>query len=256
MKKLLFAIPFAVLLFPTMAVAGTGITSFGPGGGTITFSTGPVAAVVSNSSSTLVQSQQDGGTNSNFGATFGGLTTAGNLLYVAVGQADATFTQVSLFDACGDTFTESPNSPVTGTGNRIRIYTSKTSGGCGSINYQSSVSAAYTLFIAEYSNPTASSFIDCDTGGNGNSTALLTNSPTCTTAHNGDTLISFGFQPINTATYTAGASYVIQQQAGGTGHSGFFEDQHVTATGTYTAAATSNTSGQWTIHMVAIKANP
>jgi len=252
MKKLVFALFF----LPALCQAGTITTSFGTGGGTVKFSTGTVAASVVNSSSTLVQSNTDSGSGSSMGASFGGNTTTGNLLYVAVGQADATFTKVTLTDGCGDTFTEATNSPVTGTGNRIRVYTAVTSGGCSSISYGSSVSAAYNFVMAEYSNPAASSFVDCDTGGSGNSTALLTSSPACTTTHAGDTLIATGFQPVSSVTFTAGTSYTIRQQNNGTGHSFVFEDQHVTATGTYTGSATSDTSGQWTMHMMALKAAP
>lgn len=247
----------ALLFLPTLSFAGTATTYFGSGGGTIIFASGTVAsAPPASSSSTLVQSAQDGGTSNNFGASFGGNTVAGNLIYVSVGQADATFTTSSLFDGCGDTFTEAPNSPVTGTGNRVRVFTAITSGGCSSVNYGSSVNAAYNFAIAEYSNPTAASYVDCDTGGTGNSANLLTSSPACTTTHAGDTLIATGFQPTNSATYTAGASYTIRQQNGGTGHSFVFEDRHVTATGTYTGSATSDTSAQWAIHMTALKANP
>lgn len=247
----------SILFLPCVSFAGTGTTYFGSGGGTVILATGTAtAAAAPSSSSTLVQTTKDGGNGTSMGASFGGNTTAGNIIYVAVGQADAGFTKVSLTDGCGDTFTEATNSPVTGTGNRVRVYLAPTAGGCSSISYVSSVSAPYDFLIAEYSNPTAVTPLDCDTGGTGNSVNLLTSSPACTTTHAGDTLISFGFQPTNSATYTAGASFTIQSQSGGTGHSSVFEDRHVTATGTYTGSATSDTSAQWAIHMTALKANP
>lgn len=211
---------------------------------------------ISNSSMTFVQKATDGGTGSSPSASFGVATTAGDLLYVALGMNDATFTKTTLTDACGDTFTEATNSPVTGTGNRVRVYTAITSGGCSSIAYAASVSATYGFVIAEYTNPVAVSYVDCDTGGTGNSTALLTSSPACTTTHAGDTLLAFGYQVVSNATYTAGSLYTIKSQAGGTGLSDVFEEQHPNIVGTYTGSATSDTSGQWTMHMIAVKANP
>jgi hypothetical protein len=250
MKKLLFALCF----LSSSAYAGTITTAFGIGGGTVTISTAAAGQFVSNSSSTFVQKATDGGTGSSPGASFGSATTAGNLIYVALGMSDATFTKNSLTDGCGDTFTEAPNSPVTGSGNRIRVYTTVTAGGCSGVSYSASVSAVYGFIIAEYTNPTASSYVDCDNGGSGNSTALLTTA--CSATHAGDTLLAFGYQPVGSVTFTAGTGYTIQNQQGGTSLSDILEDQHVFTAGTYTGSATSNTSGQWTMHMLAVKANP
>lgn len=242
---------------PCLSWAGTMTIYQDRGGslGQVVIASGTVT-VVSNSSSSLVQSEKDSGNSNSLGVSLGGNTTAGNFLYVAIAQADAGFTTITFLDGCGDTFTEAPNSPVTGTGNRIRVFTTITSGGCSSVSYVSSASAPYDMVVAEYSNPTASSYVECDTGGTGNSTALLTSSPACTTSHAGDTLIATGFQPTDSAAFTAGTSYTVRQQNGGTGHSFVFEDRHVTSAGTYTGSATSDTSAQWAMHMMALKANP
>lgn len=199
-----------------------------------------------------VQSKMGGGTGTSLSDAFPGAVTAGNTLYIAVGQADAAFTITGPSDACGDTFTEAANSPVTGTGNRIRIYTTLTNGGCATIVITSSSSAGFITFFAEYNNMATSTVVDCTSSGTGNSTSLATGN--CVTGTAVDTLVSFGFQPVNTATFTAGASYTIEQQTGGSNsNSGAGEDQNVTSTGTYTGTLTTNTTGQWAIHVLALK---
>lgn len=263
MRKILFLIFCMPVLchagFINISNNGTGSVTMTSGSGAlgqIIFSSG--IALVSNSSSSLVQSAITANSAStDLSCVLPGPTTANNTIYIAMGLDSSTFTVTTPTDSCGDTFTEAPNSPVTGTGIRIRVFIANTNGtGCATITATSGTPGNSTISCAEYSNIPASSPIDCDTGGTGNSTNLLTNTPTCTTTHAGDTLIAFGYQPVSNATFTAGSLYTIQRQNGGTGHSGVFEDQHVSTTGTYTGSTTSDKSTQWAIHMMAIKAAP
>jgi hypothetical protein len=210
------------------------------------------ASVFATGGAPPVQDKIDGGTGSTLSTAFDVGTTAGNTLYVAVGMADTTWTMTSgPSDSCGDTFTEAANSPVTSSGARIRIYTAPTSGGCSTITLGTSVSAAYNVYLAEYNNIDTSSVVDCTSSGTGNSTSLATGN--CVSSVANTTLVSFGFQPVNNATYTAGSSYTIEEQNGGTGHSCAAEDRNVTSAGTYTGTMTSDTSGDWAIHVLALK---
>lgn len=195
------------------------------------------------------------GSGTALGTSFLNPTTANNIIYVVAGQASATWTSTDAGnvpnDSCGDTFVEAPNSPVTGTGMRLRIYTTKTSGGCISILLNSSVDAAYNVFIAEYTNMALTSVVDCTASGSGNSTSLLTG--TCTTAYPNETLVVTGMQTVSGAIYTVGSSYMIEAQAGGTGHSSASEDANVRIMGNYTGSMTSNTTGNWIIHILGLR---
>lgn len=185
-------------------------------------------------------------------STFSISTTNHDTVWVAFGIASATVNVSSIIDGCGDIFVQAPNSPVRGTGNSVFVYTAPTIGGCTTVEVQTDASAAWNMSVGEYTSMDNASIVDCGAGGTGNSTALLTSS--CSTASTQiDVLIAFGFQPISSATYTAGSGYSIQNQNSGTGHSALYEDKDIFAEGSYTGLATSNTSGQWTIHVLAMK---
>ena len=199
-----------------------------------------------------VQDKYEGGSGTALSTAFVSNVTANNTLVVYIGQAsDSWALTAAPSNSCGDTFTEASNSPVTGTGLRIRAYTTRTSGGCASITLNSTVSAPFGVWLGEYNNMADSGLVECVASGTGNSTALLTGN--CVTTSAETTLVAFGHMPVDTVTFTEGSGYTIEHQAGGTGHSEVAEDKNVSSAGTYTGSATAGTSGQWGIHVMALK---
>lgn len=198
------------------------------------------------------QSTRDGGNDSALSKALPGNTTAGQKIVVFVGQDDTGWTMASgPSNSCGDTFTEVSGSPLTGTGLRVRAYVAETAGGCATITMTSSVSAPYDIYIGEYDNLATTGLINCTATGTGTSTALTTSN--CTTTETDTTLVSFGFTDASNATFTAGSGYTIEQQGGGTNHSGAAQDKNVTATGSYTGDMTSDTSGNWASFVIGLK---
>jgi hypothetical protein len=112
----------------------------------------------------------------------------------------------------------------------------------------SNTSAPFDTYIAEYSNIAEVDRVNCVSSGTGSGTSMTTGD--CVTDLAETTLVAFAFKNAS-ATYTAGASYTIESQASGTGHSFGMQDRNVSAAGTYTAPMTSSASGDWAMHVLA-----
>lgn len=199
-----------------------------------------------------IQTKRDGGNSNALSAAYDTNVTADSILVVAVFQQDTGWTMTSgPSNSCGDTFTEAANSPITSANGRTRVYTTKTSGGCSSVLLGSSATAPYGTFLAEYGGMAGSGYVECDASGTGTGTSLATGN--CVTTSNNTTIVSFAAMGSDSVTYTPGASFTMVDQQGGTGHSEALQNRNVTAAGTYTGTMTSDTSGAWTIHVMALK---
>ncbi len=210
------------------------------------------SASVCYSDAPPVQTKKDGGNSNALSAAYDVDVTANSILVIAVFQQDTGWTMASgPSNSCGDTFTEATNSPVTSANGRLRIYTAKTSGGCSSVTLQSSVSAPYGTFLAEYDGMAASGYVECDASGTGSGTSLATGN--CVTTSNNTTLVSFAGMGSDSVTYTPGASFTMVDQQGGTGHSEALQNRNVIGAGSYTGTMTSGTSAEWAIHVLALK---
>jgi hypothetical protein len=216
-----------------------------------------VGVEVDASACTGICIYQDGSTEAGSGTdgSVGLLSSsiANDYFYVAVGLSNATATITTISDTCSDTFTQATSSPARGANSSVIVYTAKTSGGCGTITITISTSVAHSVSIIEYSGLNTTSAVDCDTKGTGTGTAFLTTGPTCTTSVPAAILIATSYQ-LADAIVTPGTSYVnrLGKLTGAT-FTYKTEDQIVSATGTYTGSATSATSAEWVMHMIALK---
>jgi hypothetical protein len=192
-----------------------------------------------------------------FGATsvtcvFTSSVNKGDLI-VLVATAQNTTITASASNACEDSFTPTPNSPIRGTTTSTWIFYAISSGGCTTqqVNF-SGGSTQNDAWGADYLNMNQSTPFDCDVGGSGTGTTLASGS--CTTRFGSqsaattasasgawsfmfaafqvnnstqDLLIGTGVT-IASATFTAGTSYTIRGQVSHTGtYSDLFEDQTI-----------------------------
>lgn len=201
----------------------------------------------------LVQSSMSGGTGTSLNPSFGSNTTAGNYIFIFVGQASATATiTVGPSNSCLDTFTAGSMAPADGATSTIFFYWAKTAGGCASHVMTSSSAAAFDALVLEYSGIAAASAVDVDCKGTGTSTSLATGN--CVTTVGNELLMAFGFQPAGAPiSFTAGSGFLMRQQQAGTGHAAMFEDRTVSSSGTYTGTATTSSNTEWDMYMTTFK---
>jgi len=198
---------------------------------------------------TCVQGSAGGGAGTSLGASFSTNVTANNLIVVAVTTNESSVTVSNASMTC-TTLSASTSSPVKNSGNtQTFLYYGITTGGCQSVNFVVSSSVTATEEQTEWSGIKTTSPLDCDstTGGTGNGTALTTGacSPTPqsggsitgsmtssvsgqwsmilsgfkTSTGSNDLFISAGGGGFSNATFTAGGSFAVVFQNGGTGHS-------------------------------------
>jgi len=178
--------------------------------------------------------------------------TAGNLNVVAIGWSDSTSTVQSVTDTLGNAYTLVAG-PTVSSGNATQaIYcASNIAGAAASTNALTvtfSTAVPYPdVRIAEYSGVDPASPLDVSVGAAGNDGQP--NSGSATTTNANDLLV--------------GADYVATSSVAGTGYtqriltvpdSDIIEDQSVSATGGYAAAASLSPAGWWIMQLVALRA--
>lgn len=186
--------------------------------------------------------------------TWWGASTTGNLgVFFVYDQSDATTTITSATSSCGTPILDS-NSPKRGASTSVWAYTFQiTSNGCNSsqgVSITFSGSITVQIYTIEYAGMAATNVVDCSSAGTGTGTAL--DSGSCATTLANETLVAGGYTKGTGSTFTAGASYTVEDSnLGGTSRS--FEDRNVSATGSYNAPETFGVSGEWIIYMLALK---
>ncbi len=210
-------------------------TGSGGGGGAITFVQVKAATPQTASASVAV--------------AYPAAQTAGNMNIVAVGWNDTTSTVNTVTDTRGNTYTLAIG-PTTGTGLRQSIYYAKNiAAGTNTVTVTFSKAAAFVdVRVLEYSGLDTTNPLDKTAGAVGSGTAASSGAATTTAANE----LIFG-AGMTAAVFTGAGSGFISRIIT-TPDADIAEDRTVSATGSYSATATNNTSN-WVMQMATFKAS-
>ena len=183
--------------------------------------------------------------------TFGVAQTAGNLNIVAVGWNDTTSTVSSVSDSRGNSYAQA-GTMVTGTGLRQAIYYAKNIiGGSNTVTVAFNQAATFVdVRILEYRGLDTSSPLDVTAGGAGSGTSANSGAATTTSASE----LIFGAGMTWSSYTAAGTGFTVRAIT--SPDADIAEDQAVTVTGSYSAAATTASSKPWVMQMATFKAKP
>ncbi len=210
-------------------------TSTGGGGGTISFVQVKAATPQTASASVAV--------------AYPAAQTAGNMNIVAVGWNDTTSTVNTVTDTRGNTYTLAIG-PTSGTGLRQSIYYAKNIAvGSNTVTVTFSKAAAFVdVRVLEYSGLDTVNPLDKTVAAAGSGTAANSGAATTTVANE----LIFG-AGMTAAVFTSAGSGFISRIIT-TPDADIAEDRIVSATGSYSATATNNTSN-WVMQMATFKAS-
>jgi hypothetical protein len=185
--------------------------------------------------------------------TFTTAQKAGDLNVVVVGWNDTTAVVNVVTDTSGNMYTLAVG-PTAPKGSLSQsIYYAKnipaSAGGVNTVTVKFSAAAVYPdIRIIEYSGVDPINPLDVSAAQSGNNKTCTSGSVVTTNA--GDLL--FAANTVATATTKAGAGFTNRMITSPDGD--IVEDRPVTVTGSYSAAATLNESGQWIMQLVAFRA--
>ncbi len=206
---------------------------------------------------TYIQSAEKLQGAGNSTATFSTQPTAGNTVVVGlVCWASAGCQITSVADNFSNTYTQiGTTAHYVGTQADVALYCA--SGISSGSNFQVTANITDTsgdsdLYIAEYSGLTCN--VDQSATGSGTSGTTLQTSSTPTTTNANDLLVAVAGSTLG-GVATAGSGYTLRQNDnGGTAEYGGFEDQTVTATGSYSGSMTiASSTTNWGMAMAALK---
>ena len=221
------------------AVATGDYTIGGFGNGTITYIQGNYATPQSSPTSVSV--------------TYQGPQTAGDLNVVVVGWNDATANISSVVDSNGNNYTLAIGPTRVGTALSQAIYyfanIPASAAGANTVKVTFSTAAAYPdVRILEYYGADPNNPVDVTIAGTGSSTTSST--PAVTTTNANDLL--FAANTVTSITSGPGAGFTSRMLTAP--DADIAEDRAVVATGSYSASAGLNPTGQWVMQMVAFRA--
>ncbi len=188
---------------------------------------------------------------------FSSQPTAGNTVVVGlVCWASAGCTITSVTDNFSNSYAQvGPTAHYVGTQADVALYCA--SGISTGSNFTVTANITDTsgdsdLYIAEYSGLTCN--VDQSASGSGTSGTILQTSSTPTTTNPNDLLVAVAGSSLG-GVATAGSGYTLRQNDnGGTGEYGGFEDRTVTATGSYSAGMTiASSTTNWGMALAALK---
>ena len=174
--------------------------------------------------------------------------TAGNLNIVVVGWNDTTSTVSSVKDAHLNNYVEA-GTTVTGTGlSQAIFYAKNIAGGSNTVTVAFNQAAAYVdVRILEYSGLDPTNPLDKTAGAAGSGTSMSSGAATTTSANE----LVFGAGTTANIVQAAGANYLSRIITSPDGD--IAEDQTVTTTGNYTAAATNGGADSWVMQMATFR---
>jgi hypothetical protein len=177
--------------------------------------------------------------------TYPSAQIAGDMNIVVVGWNDTTSTVQSVTDSAGNNYSLAIG-PTSGSALRESIYyASGIAAGSNTVTVTFSKAAAYPdIRILEYKGVTA---LDMTAAASGSGTTASTGSVTTTSANE----LIFAADMISTTTKAAGTGFTARVVS--IPDSDLAEDEVVTTAGSYSAAATLNSSGAWVIQIVSFK---
>jgi len=186
--------------------------------------------------------------------TFTAAQTAGGLNVVVVGWNNSTSTVSTVIDKSGNTYTLAVGPTVqSGTASQSIYYAKNiaaAAAGANSVTVTFSAAAAYPdIRILEYSGADPNNPVDVTAASSGSSATSSSGSVTTTNAPD----LLFGANLVQTITTGPGSGFTERLLTSQDGD--IAEDQMVTATGSYSAAAPLS-SGQWIMQMVAFRTSP
>ena len=183
--------------------------------------------------------------------TFPAAQVAGDLNVIVVGWNDTTAVVNSVSDTSGNTYTLAVG-PTVAMGLSQSIYfagnIAAAGAGANTVTVTFSVDAAYPdIRILEYSGADPNSPVDVTAASAGTSTSNSSGSATTTNP----TDLIFGAGMVSTYTTATGFGFTSRFVTAPNGDSA--EDAMVTATGSYSATATTSPEGPWIMQMVAFR---
>jgi phosphodiesterase/alkaline phosphatase D-like protein len=186
-------------------------------------------------------------------ATYAGAQTAGNLNVVVVGWNDVTAQVQTVVDSRGNTYQRAVGPTVrAGSGTQSIYYAANiasAAAGANTVTVTFSPAAAFVdVRIAEYQGIATTNPVDVTVAANGSSTSSSGGAVTTTNAN--DLLVGANL----VATRTTGAGTGFTSRIITNPDLDILEDQIVTTTGSYTAAAPVSPTGWWIMQVVAFKA--
>jgi hypothetical protein len=201
----------------------------------------------------LVQHKgKDAGTNTTGSLNFPSPNTAGNFIAVAIRGGLSSSQVFTVKDSNGNSYKKATQIGFTTSAVTSAIYYAESiKGGANTVTVSMTVNAPLRFAILEYSGVATSNSLDSTAAAAGTGTAA--SSGNTTTAVNGDLLLG-SVSTVNSATFTAGAGYVIRDSVpNGSGAKLITEDQIQAAAGTASVTATLAASDTWGALLAAFK---
>jgi len=186
--------------------------------------------------------------NSSVAVAYGSAQTAGNLNIVVVGWGDNTSSVSSVTDTRGNVYTRAVG-PTTNTGIQQSIYYAKNiAAGSNAVTVAFSPAASYPdVRILEYSGLDPASPLDGKAGASGSGTAANSGNAATLSANE----LVFGAGTTGAIFNAAGSGFVSRMI---NAYGNIAEDKTVSATGSYNATATTNSS-VWVMQVATFRAS-
>jgi uncharacterized membrane protein len=230
------------------------ITVTGNGGGVQQNATVTLTVVGASTAISYIQGNYATPQTSEISVTipFTAAQSTGDLNVVVVGWNDTTTAVSSVTDKSGNNYTLAVGPTAVGGFVSQSIYYAKNIAGAAAaanaVTVAFSAAAAFPdIRILEYSGADFSNPVDVAAGGSGTSS---TSSSAAASTTNSTDLI-FGANMVYTLTTAPGSGFTTRLLTSPDGD--IAEDKMVTATGSYSASATLNSSGPWVMQMVAFR---
>jgi 5-hydroxyisourate hydrolase-like protein (transthyretin family) len=201
----------------------------------------------------LVQhTSKDAGVTSSTTLAFNANNIAGNWIGVIVRVGNGSQgIAITVTDSNGNTYHQAVQMASSPIGNLAIFYAENSKAGVNTITVSDNISATLRVAIFEYSGVMKANSLDVTVSAQGTSTAP--NSGNVTTTANGDLLLG-AVMTTNAASYTAGSSYVIEENVPvEPGTKLLVEDELQTAAGAVAASATLAASDNWGAVLAAFK---
>jgi hypothetical protein len=219
-----------------------------------TLSSGFTYTSVSQPIALVQHTGKDAGTTQSTTLTFATSTTAHNWIAVVIraGRSGQAFT---ITDTRGNVYRRAVQLNETVDGTTVAIfYAEDIAGGTNTVTVSDSISGG-TLRLAmfEYSGVATANALDVVASAQGTSTTPTSGFATTTAS---DELVIGGISSAESATFTAGSGYVIQERVPATAPKLVVEDRRQTAAGPVSASATLSVTRTWGAVMATFKRAP
>jgi len=194
---------------------------------------------------------KDAGTTASSSLAFPAANTAGNWIGVLI-RASGIGQVFSVSDTRGNTYRQAVQFTETVDGNTIGIfYAENVAAGTNTVTVSDTTSGTLRFAILEYAGVSRTGSIDGAKAAQGTSAAP--NSGAITTTANGDLVLGL-ISTANSATFTAGSGFTIQERVPTSGTKLIAEDQRQAAAGAVAATATLSGSDVWSSAVSAFRA--